>query len=87
MFPIIWTPSGFYVVDRPLNDTKMNNNYFVTNLFIPVKQIIFSRGRVPHQNKFVIHLNNCSVHTTRTSTDWLEEYGIRRRSHPLTLSA
>jgi transposase len=30
----------------------------------------------------VVHLDNCSVHTSRASADWLEEYGIRRMPHP-----
>jgi hypothetical protein len=30
----------------------------------------------------VIHLDNCSVHTSLVSTDWFEEYNILRMSHP-----
>jgi hypothetical protein len=29
MFAIIWNPTGFYVVDRLANDTKMNSAHFV----------------------------------------------------------
>jgi uncharacterized membrane protein len=59
MFTIIWNPSGFYVVDRLPNDTKMNSAYFVTNIFIPLiplEQAIFLRGRAPHQKRLAIHL-------------------------------
>jgi hypothetical protein len=49
MFTIIWNPTGFYVVDRLPNETKMNSAYFVTNLIAPFKQAIFLRGRAPHQ--------------------------------------
>jgi hypothetical protein len=41
MFTIIWNPTGFYVVDRLPNDTKMNSDYFVTNEFISLEQMIF----------------------------------------------
>jgi hypothetical protein len=41
MFPIIWNPSGFFVVDILSNDIKMNGAYFVTNIFILLEQIIF----------------------------------------------
>jgi hypothetical protein len=34
MFTIIWNPRGFYVIDRFLNDFKMNREYFVTNILI-----------------------------------------------------
>jgi transposase InsO family protein len=30
----------------------------------------------------VIHLDNCSVHTGRASTEWLEEHGMRRMPQP-----
>jgi hypothetical protein len=30
----------------------------------------------------VVHLDNCLVHISRVSTDWLEEHGIRRTLHP-----
>jgi hypothetical protein len=42
MFTIIWNPTGFYVVDRFRNDTKMNSDYFVTNIFISLEQKIFA---------------------------------------------
>jgi hypothetical protein len=82
IFRIIWNPSGFYVVDRLSNDTKMNSAYFVTNILTPLEQAIFPRWRVSHQKKFVIHLNNCSVHTSRASRDWLEEDDMRRMPQP-----
>jgi hypothetical protein len=82
MFTIIWNPSGFYVVDKLLNDAKMNSNYFVTNIFIPFEQAIFPRGRTLHQKRLVTHLDNCSVHTSRVSIDWLEEYCMCRMPHP-----
>jgi hypothetical protein len=37
MFTIIWNPTGFYVFDRFPNDSKMNSNYFVTNIFISLE--------------------------------------------------
>jgi hypothetical protein len=85
IFTIIWNPSGFYVVDRLLNDTKTNSAYFVTNILIPLEQAIFSGGRAPHQKRLVVHLDNCSVHISRVSTDWLEEHGVRCVPHPLHL--
>jgi hypothetical protein len=41
MFKIIWNPTGFYVIDRLPNDTKMNSDYFVTNIPISLEQMIF----------------------------------------------
>jgi hypothetical protein len=86
IFTIIWSSSGFYVIDRFPNDIKMNSDYFVTNMLIPLKQAIFSRWRPPHQKPLVIHLDNCSVHISPASTDWFEEYGMRRMPCLLYLS-
>jgi hypothetical protein len=82
IFTIIWNPNGFYIIDRFPNDTKMNSVYFVANIFTPLEQAIFHRGRAPHQKRLVIHLDNCSVHTSRASRDWLEEHDMRRMSQP-----
>jgi transposase len=78
MLTIIWNPSGFYVFDRLPNDIKMNSTYFVTNMFTPLEQAIFPRERAPHQKRHVIHLDNCSVHTSPALKDCLEEHDIRR---------
>jgi hypothetical protein len=82
MFTIIWDPTGFYVVGRLPNDTKIISAYFVTNILTLLEESIFPQGRTPHQKRFVIHLDNCSVHTSRVSTEWLEEHGMRRMSQP-----
>jgi hypothetical protein len=66
----------------------MNSAYFVTNILIPLipliplEQAIFLRGKAPHQKRLVVYLDNCSVHTSRTSTDWLDEHGIRHMPNP-----
>jgi hypothetical protein len=56
----------------------MSSDYFVPNIFIPLEQVIFLQGKAPHQKRPVIHLDNCSVHTSPTSTDFLEQHGMRR---------
>jgi hypothetical protein len=85
MFTIMWNRSGFYAVHRFRNDIKMNSDYLVTNMVIPFKQVIFPRGRAPHQKRLAIHLDNYSVHTSRGLTDWLVEHGMRRTPHSPTL--
>jgi histone-lysine N-methyltransferase SETMAR len=82
MFRNIWNPIGFDDVGRLLNHTKMNRAYFLTNILIPLDEAIFPQGRAPHENRLVIHLDNCSVHTSRVSTNWLEEHSILRMPHP-----
>jgi hypothetical protein len=42
----------------------------MTNILIPLKQAIFSRGRELHQKRLVIHFDNCSIHISQVSTNW-----------------
>jgi hypothetical protein len=78
MFTIIWNPTGFYVVDRLPNDIKMNSDYFVTNVLTSLEQTIFPCRRTPHEKRLMISADNCSVHPSRGSRDWLEKHGIQR---------
>jgi histone-lysine N-methyltransferase SETMAR len=80
----MWNSSGFYVIERFPNDTKMNSDYFVTNMLILLEYAIFHRGRASHQKRLVVLLDNCSVHTSRASTDWLEEYVMHGMPHQPT---
>jgi histone-lysine N-methyltransferase SETMAR len=82
MSTIIWNLTRFYIVDRLPNDTKINSAYFVTNILTPLEEAIFPQRRAPHQKRLVIHLDNCSVHTSRVSTEWLEEHGMHRMPQP-----
>jgi hypothetical protein len=64
----------------------MNSAYFMTNVIIPFKEAIFPQGRAPRERRLVVHLDNCSIHTSRVSTDRLEEYGfVRSDSNPIHL--
>jgi hypothetical protein len=60
----------------------MKNDYFVTNLLIPLEQAIFHQGRDPRQKRHVIHLVNCSVHAGGASKDWTDEHDMRRILYP-----
>jgi hypothetical protein len=60
----------------------MNSAYFITNILIPIEQAIFPGGRAPHEKRFVVHFDSYSVHTSRVSTDWLEEHSILRIPYP-----
>jgi hypothetical protein len=82
MFTITLNPNDFYIVDRLPNNTKMNSAYFVTNIFILFEQAIFPRRMALHQKQLVVHLDNCSVHTSLASRNWLEEHGMRRMPQP-----
>jgi hypothetical protein len=55
----------------------MNSGYFVTKISSSREQTIFLRGRTAHQKCLVVRVDKWSVQTSRASTSWLEEHGVR----------
>jgi hypothetical protein len=58
MFTVIWNPLGFQAVDKLLTGTKINSDYFITNIFEPLEQKIFPNGRKPHAKRLTVPLDN-----------------------------
>jgi hypothetical protein len=56
----------------------MNSDYFLTNIHIPLEQTIILWRKTLHEKRLVVSADNCSVHKSRGSTDWLEKHGIHR---------
>jgi hypothetical protein len=56
----------------------MNSDYFVTNILISIEQMIFPYRRASHEKRLVVSVDNCSVRTSRGSTDWLGKHDIHR---------
>jgi transposase len=82
MFTMTWNPLGFQVVDKLPAGTKMNNNYFVVNIFEPIEQKVFPNGRKPHAKRLTVRLDNCSIHTSETSEVFMAEHNITQLKHP-----
>jgi hypothetical protein len=83
MFMIMWNANGFHIVDKLPNETKTNSHYFVTNILTPFEQSIFPQGRGPREKRFVLHVDNCSIHTSRVSTEWLNQHNTVHMAQPL----
>jgi hypothetical protein len=65
MFTVIWNSLGFQVVDKLPTATKMNSDYFITNILEPLEQKIFPNRRKPHAERLPAHFDNWSIHTNR----------------------
>jgi hypothetical protein len=70
-----------YVVDRPPNDTKMNSAYFCDKFPYSTRTSGLCLRESAASKRSVVHRDNCSVHTSQASIDWLEEDSIRRIPH------
>jgi histone-lysine N-methyltransferase SETMAR len=60
----------------------MNNDYFVTNLFTPLEQSLFPQEIAPHEKRLVFHADNCSIQTSRVSTELPNQQNIVRMPRP-----
>jgi hypothetical protein len=75
-------PLGFQVADKLPTGTKMNSDYFITNILEPLKQKIFPNGREPHAKRLTVHLDNSSIHTSGASEVFMARHNIRRLNNP-----
>jgi histone-lysine N-methyltransferase SETMAR len=82
MFTVLWNPLGFCVVDTLRTDAKKESDYFTTNVLAAVERKVFPTGRNPHAKPLTIHLDNCSIHTIRTTEENVRQHNIIRLKHP-----
>jgi hypothetical protein len=71
---MIWNPFGFQVVDKLPTGTKMNSDYFMTNILGPLEQKIFPNGKKPHAKRLTVRLENCLIHTGGASEVFMAEH-------------
>jgi histone-lysine N-methyltransferase SETMAR len=60
----------------------MDSDYFTTNILGPLKQKVFPTGRHPQAKRLTIHLDNCSIHTGRTTEEYIRHQNMIRLQHP-----
>jgi hypothetical protein len=82
MFTVVWNPDVFQVVNKLPIDLKMNSDYFITNFLEPLEQKMFPNGRKPHAKRLTVHLDNRSIHTSRTSEMFMAEHNTMRLKRP-----
>ena len=82
MFTIIWGVYGFYVIDMLPNDCKYNSQYFIDNILqklIEKDQEIWPRKS---NHKIWIHIDNCSVHNSMATENFINKSHFKRAPHP-----
>jgi hypothetical protein len=82
MFTVLWNPLGFHAVDKLRTGAKMESAYFTTNILGRVEQKVFPTGRNPHAKPLTIHLDSCSIHTSRTTEEYIRQDNMIRVQHP-----
>jgi hypothetical protein len=82
MFTIMWSPRGFHVINQLPDDTKMNSTYYVNNVLQELYQCFFPHGHGPRSKYLVIHVDNCSIHKSAQSEQFMVAHKMFRMSHP-----
>jgi hypothetical protein len=83
MFTVIWNPLGFHVTNKLLTGAKMDSDYFTPNTLGIVEQKVFPTGGNPHAKRLTMHLDNCSIQTSRTTEKYIRQHNMIRLQHPL----
>jgi hypothetical protein len=82
MSTAIWNPLGFQAIDKLVIGTKMNSDYFITNILEPLEQKIFPNRRKPPAKRLTVHLDNFSIRTSGTSEVFMAEHNMIQPKHP-----
>jgi hypothetical protein len=82
MFTILSARLGFPVVDKLAIGAKMDSDDFITNVLAQLERTMFPDRRRPHAKRLIVHLDNCSVHTSGASEVCLAEHSMIRLKHP-----
>jgi hypothetical protein len=61
----------------------MDSDYFTPNIIGTVEQEVFPTGGNPHAKRLTIHLDNCSIQTSRTTEECIRQDNMIRLQHPL----
>jgi histone-lysine N-methyltransferase SETMAR len=82
MLTVIWGVDGFYVVDLMISQRSFNSEYFVSHVLARMVAKILPRGRIPHTRRLQLHLDNCRVHFSKATEQFITENHIGRVPHP-----
>jgi hypothetical protein len=68
------------VLDKILTGTRMNSEYFTTNILTRPEEKYSQREKLRMQ-KAIVQMDNCSTHTSRATEDYTKQNNITRLRH------
>jgi hypothetical protein len=83
MLTVIWGGEGFHVVDLMTSQRSFNSEYFMSHVLAPMVAKVFTRERSPHTRRLQLHLDNCRIHFSKATEQFITENHIGRVPHPL----
>jgi transposase len=82
MLTVIWGVDGFHDIDLMTSQRSFGSEYFMSHFLAPMVAKIFHRGRIPHTRRPQLHLDNCRVHFSKATEQFITENHIGRVPHP-----
>jgi hypothetical protein len=82
MVAVILGIEGFPVVDLMTSQCSFNYEYFMSHVLAPIVAKAFPRGRIPHIRRLQFHLDNCRVHFSNVSEQFITGNRIGGVPHP-----
>jgi hypothetical protein len=73
---------GFHVVDLMTSQRSFNSEYFVNHGMAPTITKVFPQGRAPHARRQHLHLDNCRVHFSKNTQQFMSESHILHVLNP-----
>jgi hypothetical protein len=82
MFPVMWNPLRFHVIDKLPTGLRMNNESFTINILARLEEKIFPEGRTAHAKRTIVHMDNSSIHTRGATEDDMKRNNAMRLRQP-----
>jgi histone-lysine N-methyltransferase SETMAR len=82
MRTVIWGLNGFHIVDLMTSQRSFNSEFFLSYVLALMVAKSFPRGRIPHTRRLQLHLDNCRVHFSKVTEQFITENHIGRVRHP-----
>jgi hypothetical protein len=77
----MWRVEGFRVIDLMITQRTFNSQYFVETVMAPLVSNIFPQGRRRRAPRLYCHFDNCLVHFSNVSDNFVAENEIVRVPH------
>jgi histone-lysine N-methyltransferase SETMAR len=82
MLTVIWGVDGFHVVDLMTSQRSFDSQYFVDNIMVPLVEKVYPEGWNPHAPRLHLHLDNCRVHFSKVTEQFVSQNHISRVAQP-----
>jgi histone-lysine N-methyltransferase SETMAR len=81
MLTIVWNLRGFHLIKVLEKGRKFNAGYYIAEILKSLSQWS-SFGAAGNKRKFMVHADNARPHTTKLSTQYLNENQMKSVPHP-----